>query len=204
MSTTITSTTNNNNTEEKLDDSKTTTTNNLLLPPTFISHHGNILEIAIHRPLKALQREMTTFLKGVIGDGFLEPSEIPYTLIITTCQKSNVGLFVLGDEQEAEKQRLLESFLDFAKEICNELTKLGKWADFADPTSGLLFSSSGQVPWPEVQAMERLRKYKIAQTGRCHVVMHPDWGYNMYPASLFTNASWEQLQQVLQQHVTTI
>ena len=53
------------------------------------------------------------------------------------------------------------------------------------------------VVYPEVDGFEMLRRYSTGQAGCCKVLHHPQWGAAVYPASLFTNATYEQLQEAV-------
>lgn len=113
-----------------------------------------------------------------------------------------------------EKDRLLEVFAAFAREICNELISLGHWADFIDPCSGLptltenCTSVYDEVSPQEqfdvhssynaqVAGMQALLKYEISQAGPCKVLIHPAWGSAVYPATCFTSAPADILLNVL-------
>ena len=173
------------------------------------------IEVAVHRPLRALVRELGTFLSAACereratveeekaGERRRAgPQTAEAVRVITTCQPSGVELVAWGAAEAAEKDRLLRAFCAFAEAFCADLRSLGYWADYADPASGLLMGSPGQTCWPEVQALERLRGYRVDAAGRCHIVSHPAWRFKHYPASLFAEAPDEVILAALDRVAT--
>ena len=55
----------------------------------------------------------------------------------------------------------------------------------------------GNTVYAEVEALQRLRAYKTSMAGCCRVVLHPQWGTAVYPATLFTDAPLEALLEEL-------
>jgi hypothetical protein len=53
-------------------------------------------------------------------------------LAILTCQHSKTDLVKYGDEADIEKDRLLEDFMDFAKQYCTLLIEQDYWADYIE------------------------------------------------------------------------
>jgi hypothetical protein len=51
----------------------------------------------------------------------------------------------------------------------------------------------------EVDALVTLRRYSTMNAGCCKVVLHPQWGSAVYPASLMTKAPADVTIRVLQQ-----
>ncbi|GAB4816225.1 hypothetical protein N2152v2_003271 [Parachlorella kessleri] len=119
-------------------------------------------------------------------------------LVIPTCQHATLDLVQRGEKVEAEKDRLLERFMSFAKPICEKLEAAGYWADYIDPCSGLpmIHKETGSV-YGEVEALITLLGYKSQNAGCCKVVLHPRWGSSVYPASLFAKAPLEAVQQAV-------
>ena len=164
-----------------------------VIPPTMVEYDSNRIEVAIHRATGTIKRELDHYLRAVISpQGPL--TSAGDVLIVTTCQESRVDLLNWDESSAIEKDRLLFVFKAFAEELCEKLRSLGYWADYADPASGLLMNSRGQVVWPEVQALERLRGYSHSMAGPCHILLHPMWQSRVYPATLFTNAPENELR----------
>lgn len=51
--------------------------------------------------------------------------------------------------------------------------------------------------YSEVDGVELLLRYRCLSAGMCKILIHPSWGAAVYPASLFTNAPYELVQEVL-------
>jgi hypothetical protein len=58
-------------------------------------------------------------------------------LVVPTCQRSEVDLVTTGEKADDEKDRLLESFVEWAVAVCGRLSSAGYWCDYIDPCSGL-------------------------------------------------------------------
>ena len=113
-------------------------------------------------------------------------------LIIATCQNSSVELVNWGDKEAYEKDRLLETFVSCASEICKKIREKSYWANYCDPASGLpILDDNVNIIYPEVESMEILLNYKTNPTGGCKILYHPRWGAAVYPASIFTDCPLE-------------
>lgn len=51
--------------------------------------------------------------------------------------------------------------------------------------------------YSEVDGVELLLRYRCLSAGMCKILLHPVWGAAVYPASLFTNAPFEIVRDVL-------
>jgi hypothetical protein len=110
-------------------------------------------------------------------------------LVIPTCQRSDVDLVTTGEAADAEKDRLLERFAEWAVALCGRLSSAGYWCDYIDPCSGLpMMHKEGQTPYSEVEGLTVLLGYRTANAGCCKVVLHPKWGTSVYPATVFARA----------------
>ncbi len=105
--------------------------------------------------------------------------------------------------------------MGFASNLHDMLVEKGHLCDFIDPCSGLPLRSYGNNIYDEVQSMQvscvvlyphslasekdicqhlpnffskMLLQYPTMDAGCCKVLLHPRWGPNVYPASIFTNA----------------
>lgn len=127
------------------------------------------------------------------------PGQDPLSLLIVpTCQNSAMDLVRTGEEVEEEKDRLLETFADWAKTICEKLIREGHFADYIDPCSGLpMIHRNTNTVYSEVDALTTLLGYPFANAGCCKVILHPKWGSAVYPATMFTNAPLEDLLGII-------
>eukprot|EP00953_Heterococcus_sp_UTEX-ZZ885_P022638 12511-Heterococcus_DN1.PRE.2 len=122
-------------------------------------------------------------------------------LAVPTNQHADTDLVNVGQPVEAEKDRLLNVFVDFAATLCNKLRSQGHWADYIDPCSGLPMLSGGNKVYSEVEGMQLLLQYQVMNAGMCRVLLHPLWGSAVYPASCFTTAPIDVVTRALQEHL---
>jgi hypothetical protein len=95
-----------------------------------------LLEVSVHAPLpKPLQREVRHVFSGMSTDhnntAGVQGDDI--CMAIPTNQRATVDLVSMrGDAVEAEKDRLLNVFMDFASSVCRDIAAANYWADFID------------------------------------------------------------------------
>eukprot|EP00128_Syssomonas_multiformis_P015537 Colp12_sorted_trinity150504_noHs@22242 len=146
-------------------------------------------EISVCRPPKSMLRDLKLVFPEI---------ELQDCLIVPTFQKAVSDLVSIGPEVEDEKDALLENFVDWAGQVCDQLSDSGFWADMTDPASGFpMRSNGGPSFYPEVVGAEVLLRYSVQTTGCCKVLSHPRWGSNVYPATLFTTAPLPALLKAL-------
>ncbi|KAA8499432.1 Methylmalonic aciduria and homocystinuria type D-like, mitochondrial [Porphyridium purpureum] len=169
-----------------------------LVGPTRCSHYVDF-EYSVHTCPSAVLREVA----GVFPDQreailSKDPSGNSALLIVPTFQKAAASLLSWGDVQAAEKDRLLEEFLRWSKQVCDVLWAQGYWADVTDPCTGLpYYGTAGAQIYSDVHANMTILKYETENVGGCVVMAHPEWKYASYPATLFTTAPLETLHQAL-------
>ncbi len=56
-----------------------------------------------------------------------------------------------------------------------------------------MIDGGGASLYSEVQGMSLLLQYRTQSAGVCKVLLHPQWGTHVYPATLFTNAPYQLL-----------
>lgn len=155
------------------------------------------IETSLHNLPKPLMREFghvfnDEYLKFEGGEA-VDASALTL-LAIPTNQRAREDLVAIGDHIEAEKDRLLNVFLDFGKFVCENLRSKGYWADYIDPCSGLpMISLNCNKVYSEVDGMECLLNYKAYNAGFCKILTHPRWGSAVYPASIFAYAPVAEL-----------
>eukprot|EP00177_Eucheuma_denticulatum_P000829 GFKZ01001495.1.p1 GENE.GFKZ01001495.1~~GFKZ01001495.1.p1 ORF type:complete len:185 (-),score=12.31 GFKZ01001495.1:14-508(-) len=111
---------------------------------------------------------------------------------IPTIQRSAVDLLEFGEVQEREKDRLLRVFLSWATEVRTQILQRGPyWCDITDPVTGCAYFGNAAGGYSDVEGMRRMLGYATRDAGGCTVLKHPQWGFAIYPATLFTTASVE-------------
>jgi len=118
-------------------------------------------------------------------------------LAIATFQPSQTDLVSIGATIEEEKDELLEKFFKFAEKFVNDVAAKGYWADYIDPCSGYPMKGERFNAYAEAPAMHELLKYEFHNVGCCDVISHPRWHTRCYPATLFTDAPLNVIQQLL-------
>lgn len=174
-----------------------------LLPPKLVSRvkdSGDALECSVHTLPKQLQREF----HHVFAYTYLDtsrPGEPLELLAIPTNQRARVDLVNIGDHVEQEKDRLLNTFMDFGRDFCQKVIAQGYWADYIDPCSGLpMITSDCNKVYSEVDGMECLLNYKSYNAGFCKILTHPRYGSSVYPATIFAYAPKEVVIRLLAEH----
>jgi hypothetical protein len=158
--------------------------------PRVVATSTGDLQVSIHETRKAFQREIEFVLPGVALDKGL--------LAIATMQNARHDLVQVGDDIETEKDRLLETFMAFSKDLCERLIAKGHFADYIDPCSGLaMITKDANKVFSEVDSAQQLLGYSVMNAGCCKVLLHPSWGSAVYPATIFTNATTEEVVDAL-------
>lgn len=164
----------------------------VILPPT-LSQKFSEFQYSVHVPPKSLKREVVS----VFPDAVLTTQSS--LLVIPTFQKSSIDLLEYGDEQAAEKDRLLEQFFEWC-ECVYKLVKEAQpeaWVDATDPASGTAWKGASGSCYSDVDGIIRLLRYETIDAGGCRVVAHPQWRFSVYPATLFTTATQAVINRVL-------
>ena len=158
---------------------------------------GNTIEVSVHTLPKPLQREFNHVfhesnlnLEGMSSDAVF--------LAIPTNQQARVDLVAVGDHIEEEKDRLLNVFMELARDICLKIRERGYWADYIDPCSGLpMLTLDCSKVYSEVDGMECCLGYKSYNAGFCKILTHPRWGSAVYPATMFCYAPKDVVMEII-------
>ncbi|KAG7387994.1 hypothetical protein PHYPSEUDO_013246 [Phytophthora pseudosyringae] len=154
-------------------------------------------QVSVHACPRLLMRELQHVFPAQLQQRSKSKGESA-VLAVLTCQRSRMDLSQFGVDADKEKDRLLESFVAFAQQVANALIARKFWADFIDPCSGLpMLTLSSNKVYSEVDGVELLLRYRCLSAGMCKILLHPAWGAAVYPASLFTTAPYEVVQEVL-------
>jgi len=185
-----------------------------LVPPRLLSRtpkSTNSIEVSLHTLPKQLLREF----RHVFRDEYLNFSPdapagaamdtgggggggSPVLLALPTNQRAREDLVAVGDHIEAEKDRLLNVFMEFGADISQKIRARGYWADYIDPCSGLpMLTLNCNKVYSEVDGMECLLNYRAYNAGFCKILTHPKWGSAVYPATIFAHCPEEVAREVL-------
>lgn len=175
-------------------------------------NNTNPLECSIHTLPKQLLREFRHVfseeckqMPDSVGKDCKSDPTTPILLAIPTNQMAKHDLVAMGDHIEAEKDRLLNVFLKFARDLSQKIKSKGHWADYIDPCSGLpmLATHNHNKVYSEVDGMEVLLNFRSYNAGFCKILLHPKWGSAVYPATIFAYAPWGMVKELLDQYSTT-
>lgn len=179
-----------------------------LLGPKLAARAGkrdDPIECSVHTLPKPLIREF----RHVFGEKYQQDLDTMQDdgdsgmelLAIPTNQQARQDLVAVGEEIELEKDRLLNVFLEFGKEICERIRGMGYWADYIDPCSGLpMITRDCNKVYSEVDGMECLLNYRAYNAGFCKVLTHPKWGTAVYPATIFCYAPRDPVIQIVKEY----
>ncbi|XP_035532589.1 metabolism of cobalamin associated Db [Morone saxatilis] len=115
-------------------------------------------------------------------------------MVVTVTQKTQNDMMSWSADVEQEREKMLDKFVDGAKEICYSLQREGFWADFIDPSSGLaFFGSYTNNTLFETDDRYRHLGFQIEDLGCCRVIRHSLWGTRAFVGTIFTNAPTSSL-----------
>lgn len=148
---------------------------------------GILMQLSMHTCPKSLYRELPTLLP----DATLTSND--HITVIPTIQKTSCNLLDVNQETDNAKDMHLEVFIQWGKKVRQNVEELAEgeqfWVEIIDPCSGYpVFGSRGSGIYSEVEGFQRLLRYSCEQVGMCKVLVHPVWGANIYPATMFSNA----------------
>mgnify|MGYP000390650506 CR=1 FL=1 len=158
------------------------------------------IECSVHTLPKPLIREFRHVFGEKYNEDLMQDDGMEL-LAIPTNQQARQDLVAVGDEIELEKDRLLNVFLEFGKELCERVRDIGYWADYIDPCSGLpMITKDCNKVYSEVDGMECLLNYRAYNAGFCKVLTHPKWGTYVYPATIFCYAPRDKIMAIVQEY----
>jgi hypothetical protein len=161
----------------------------LLFPVTRFTSSSGEIEVSAHQCGKPFLREIENVIPGIDSTALIA---------IPTMQHAREDLVKIGDNIEDEKDRLLETFMTFAKKICEKLIGQGYFADYVDPCSGLaMITKDSNKVYSEVDGAQQLLNYSVQNAGCCKILLHPSWSSAVYPATIFTTAPAEMITEEL-------
>ncbi|KAJ1565714.1 hypothetical protein HK096_011372 [Nowakowskiella sp. JEL0078] len=164
------------------------------------------IQYSVHSVGRIMAREIASvfcnvdFQKGSSSDKLRRDFLIDNLLVIPTFQRSFYDLVGITDETNRERDALLENIYEVAHKFRSLLQEQNPeyWADLTDPASGYpLFSPRGLSLYPDVDGAQRLLKYQTELAGCCRIILHPKWGTRNYPATMFTTAPLNVVEDIL-------
>ncbi|KAF9436317.1 hypothetical protein BGZ76_004278 [Entomortierella beljakovae] len=149
------------------------------------------IEYSIHTSPRRLTRDLATVFPNI---------NLEHLLVVPTFQKCKHEMVAWDAEIAKEKDDRLEDFIRWSTALHQGLEKLGYWSDMTDPASGFpSFGERGRDVYPDVEGCQLLLKYDFQNAGCCKILLHPNWGSKIYPATFFTTAPVDVLQNVIRQ-----
>lgn len=145
---------------------------------------ADTMEYRAHTCPKLLRKDF----KELFPERNLENLDTNLTIVLCSL-KAEHDQMVWSSEVEEEREKLLETFIQGAAEVCLAFEEAGFWADFIDPTSGKPFKGA-HTNFTMFETDERYRKLgmEIRDLGCCKVISHPVWGTYSFIGTLFTDA----------------
>ncbi|TNN56324.1 Methylmalonic aciduria and homocystinuria type D protein, mitochondrial [Liparis tanakae] len=138
------------------------------------------LECAIQSCPELLKKEFQSMFPEAPPTGMM---------VVTVTQKTQNDMTSWSAEVEQERDQMLDTFVDGAKEICSALQTEGFWADFIEPSSGLaFFGSYTNNTLFETDDRYRHLGFQIEDLGCCRVIRHSLWGTHVFVGTIFTSA----------------
>lgn len=160
--------------------------------PTLLQFEKGDIEVSTHIVSGTVKREVDIVFPNQACNA---------VVAVPTCQRARFDLVNIGPEIEAEKDRLLELFMEFSGSVASALQARGFWVDYIDPCSGLpVMDRDCNKFYDEVSGAQALLRYDVMNAGCCKVLLHPTWGSAVYPATLFTSAPESEIEAVLQKY----
>jgi hypothetical protein len=152
-------------------------------------------EVSAYELPRALALDARRVFSEAIASGRL-PGDARLVLV-PTIQQTRLDILAVNEATALEKDQCLERFMALAASFCAYLEARGAWADYCDPCSGLPMRSGGNFVWPEIAGLEKTCRFATTNAGMCRVALHPRFGANMYPATMFTTAGAQLILEAL-------
>lgn len=145
------------------------------------------LEVFVRRPSGYVSRHLRQILPAWSARE---------TRTLLVLQRAQVSLVPATPLVEAEKARLRDRFLAFARSVVEPLHARQIAAEAIDPQTGRpLFGPSGNLTHDDVMAVAALLGYAVV-SGPCQYLEHPEWGTAVYPGALFVAAELSELRAI--------
>ena len=113
-------------------------------------------------------------------------------------QRSQISLRECSAEVAQEKDCLRANFIRYGCQIVFALQDLGYRSDLFDPRYGYpLLSRQGNITFDDNAAVKALLHYSVSSYKNCSLIEHPNWGNNIYPGTIVTQAKHHIVERVV-------
>lgn len=177
-----------------------------VLKPLAVPLGEGELELSVHRPSRLLLRDIELVFRPDLDAAFAgrgadfetKDAFLRERLLVVPCwQPATQDLSVVSDAVSDERKLLCKSFVRFFSALRAELA--GEWLDASDPRSGqAMFGAATSATYNELEGLTQCLKYPFEPMGCCGIVIHPHWGFNAYPVTLFTTVPIDQLVRAIE------
>jgi Methylmalonic aciduria and homocystinuria type D protein len=146
------------------------------------------MQCSLHPPSRFIQTHRANLLP--------EWSQ-PVRSLLLVLQPAPIPLVPQTPATEVHKRALRQQFLDFGYAIVQQLQHRGHLADLFDPQTGWpLASRSGSYRLDDVAVVRACLGYDIALVANCAMLIHPTWGQAVYPATVVSSATAEEMAAI--------
>lgn len=88
---------------------------------------------------------------------------------------------------------LLKRYLAWEGSVRANLQAHGFWCDSVHPQTGYAMYSTQGAQYSEAVGAQVFLEYQVQNEGGCGMIVHPNYGYKVYPVSFFTTAPYVSL-----------
>lgn len=177
-----------------------------VVPAQLVHFAGLEFELTVHRPSRLLLRDIEAVFRPDLDAAYdavraefasKEAFLRERLLVVPLWQPARQNLAIVKDSVSVERRELCHNFVAFATFLREHLG--GHWLDASDPRSGqAMFGKATTATYNELDGLTQCLKYAFEAHGCCGIVIHPRWGYNAYPVSMFTTAPLPAFAQALE------
>jgi len=122
----------------------------------------------------------------------------PARSMLIVLQPCDCDLLERSPKADVQKRRLRRQFLQVGYAIAAQITQRGYAAAIFDPRTGLpLLSRPGTLRLDDVAIVRAALGYPSIHSHGCSILLHPNWGYAVYPSTLIASIEPALLTQIL-------
>ncbi len=120
--------------------------------------------------------------------------------MLVVLQPCSCNLFERSAIAERQKHQLRQNFLAMARQIASHLQVLGYATAVFDPRTGLPCDTRPGLILDDVAVARSCLGYGTVESHGCLMLLHPQWGSSVYPATVLTAAAPAVLAEICQQY----